>query len=67
MHFGYINVGATYQRMVNQLFSDMLGDTIEAYVDDMLMKSRFGVDHGYDLERSFERMKLHNVCLNLAK
>lgn len=35
------NTGATYQRMVNQLFKDLLGITIEAYVDDMLEKIKY--------------------------
>lgn len=49
------------------MFSDMLGDTMEPYVDDMLVKSRLGVDHGLDMERAFARMKLHNVRLNPPK
>lgn len=44
----------------------MLGDTMEAYVDDMLVKSRLGIDHGFDLKRVVAQMKLHNVRLNPA-
>ena len=38
MPFGLKNVGATYQRLVNKMFVDYLGDTIEVYIDDMLVK-----------------------------
>ena len=37
--FGLKNAGATYQRLVNKMFADYLGDTMEVYIDDMLVKS----------------------------
>ncbi|GAA0174452.1 hypothetical protein LIER_27841 [Lithospermum erythrorhizon] len=40
MPFGLKNTGATYQRMVNSIFSSQLGRNMEIYVDDMLIKSR---------------------------
>ena len=39
MPFKLNNVGATYQRLVNKMFADMLGDTMEVYIDNMLAKS----------------------------
>ncbi|XP_074351431.1 uncharacterized protein LOC141690538 [Apium graveolens] len=36
MPFGLINAGATYQRLVNMMFKDQIGRTMEVYVDDML-------------------------------
>jgi hypothetical protein len=39
MSFGLKNVGATYQRMVNQIFKNQLGRIMEEYDDDMLVKS----------------------------
>ena len=39
MPFGLKNAGATSQRLVNQTFADYLGDTMEVYIDDMLIKS----------------------------
>lgn len=52
MPFGLINDGSTHQRMVHKLFPDMIGDTMEAYVDDMLVKSKRSVDHEEDLEKN---------------
>ena len=39
------NTGAMYQRMMNKVFKDMLGDIMEAYVDDMIIKSKQGGPH----------------------
>jgi len=45
MPFGLKNVGATFQRMVNKVFKDLIGSTIEVYIDDMLVKSVQRTDH----------------------
>ncbi|XP_031127529.1 uncharacterized protein LOC116029621 [Ipomoea triloba] len=64
MAFGLRNSGATYQRMVNKLFKGLLGSTIEAYVDDMLVKSRSKETHPTDLARAFKVMETFNLRLN---
>ena len=38
MPFGLKNASATYQQLVNKMFSTMLGSTIEVYIDDMLVE-----------------------------
>lgn len=38
MPFGLINVGATYQCMMNKVFKDQVDRNIEAYVDDKIIK-----------------------------
>ena len=45
MPFSLKNLGATSQWLVDITFKDQLGCNIEAYVDDMLVKSRAVVDH----------------------
>ena len=40
MAFGLKNVGATYQRLVNKMFSKQIKRNMEVYVDDMLVKSK---------------------------
>ncbi|XP_022867175.1 uncharacterized protein LOC111386905 [Olea europaea var. sylvestris] len=40
MPFGLKNAGATYQRLINKVIADLIGKTIEAYVDDMVVKSK---------------------------
>ena len=39
MPFGLKNVGATYQRLVDRFFAELLGVSMEVYIDDMLVKS----------------------------
>ena len=40
MLFGLKNVGATYQRCMLKCFRDPIRNTIEAYVDDIVVKSK---------------------------
>ena len=39
MSFDLKNAGTTYQRLVNKVFADLIGKTMEVYVDDMFVKS----------------------------
>ena len=45
MPFELKNVGATYQRLVNKMFNKQIGRNMEAYVDDMLVKSKQELAH----------------------
>ena len=45
MPFGLKNTWATYQRLMNMMFKDLIGKSIEIYVDDMLVKSKVVGDH----------------------
>ncbi|RVW21858.1 hypothetical protein CK203_109671 [Vitis vinifera] len=42
---GLKNAEATYQRATTTFFHDMMHQDVEAYVDDMIVKSRDRVDH----------------------
>ena len=67
MPFGLKNVGTTYQGLVNKMFSEMLGQTMEIYIDDMLIKSFRADQHIAHLEQSFEVLKKYNMKLNPTK
>ena len=41
MPFGLKNAGATYQQCMLKCFGDLIGRTIEAYVDDIMVKSKW--------------------------
>lgn len=40
MPFGFKNVGATYQRLMDMVFNKQIGRSMVVYVDDMLVKSQ---------------------------
>ena len=40
MPFGLKNMAATYQRCMLKCFGDLIRRTIEAYVDDIMVKSK---------------------------
>ena len=50
MPFGLKNAGATYQRLVNKMFSAQIGRNMEVYVGDMLVKSKEEPTHLDDLK-----------------
>lgn len=39
MPFGLRNAAATFQRLVNKMFKQQIGRTVEVYIDDMVVKS----------------------------
>ena len=67
MPFGLKNVGATYQRLVNKMFSQQIGRNMEVYVDDMLVKSKEELTHLDDLKETFATLKKHQMRLNPSK
>ncbi|XP_056854536.1 uncharacterized protein LOC130503993 [Raphanus sativus] len=67
MPFGLKNAGATYQRLVNRMFADQLGKTMEVYIDDMLVKSLRADDHLAHLKECFTILNKYGMKLNPAK
>ena len=67
MLFGLKNTGATYQRLVNKVFADKIGRSMEVYMDDMLVKSLTIKQHIKDLADTFASLRLYNMKLNPEK
>ena len=67
MPFGLKNSSATYQRVMNAIFHDMLGYRMEVYIDDIMVKSKRASEHVNHLRKSFERMRHHQMKLNILK
>ncbi|KAJ9546886.1 hypothetical protein OSB04_019429 [Centaurea solstitialis] len=65
--FGLKNVGSTYQRLVNMMFKEHLGRTMEVYIDDMLVKSERSIDHVAHLKQSFDILRQYKMKLNPTK
>ena len=64
MPFGLKNAGATFQRMMTEVFKPRVGRNMEVYVDDMIVKSKKAVDHMTDLRETFDRLCYYNMKLN---
>ena len=67
MPYGLKNARATYQRLVNKMFSKQIGRNMEVYVDDMLVKSKKELAHLDDLKETFTTLKQYQMRLNPSK
>jgi hypothetical protein len=67
MPFGLRNAGTTYQRCMQHVFGDHIRQTVEAYVDDVVMKTRKADDLVNDLRTAFDYLRANGVKLNPEK
>jgi hypothetical protein len=67
MPFGLKNVGATYQRCMLKCFRNQIGHNVEAYVDDIVVKSKKADQLIADLEETFANLRRFRIKLNLEK
>ena len=56
MPFGLKNAGAMYQRCMLKCFGDLIGRIVEAYVDDIEVKSKRDDQVVADLEQTFVKV-----------
>jgi len=65
MSFGLKNVGATYQRAIQQcLHNEIRDDLVEAYVDDVVVKTRDASTLIGNLDRTFKALNRYNWKFN---
>ena len=67
MPFELKDAGATYQRLVNKMFSEQIGRNMEVYMDDMLIKSKEELTHLDDLKETFATLRQYQMKLNPSK
>jgi hypothetical protein len=67
MPFGLQNAGAMYQRCMQHVFGKHIGPTIEAYVDDIVVKSKKVNNLVDDLDIAFKCLKEKNIKFNPEK
>lgn len=67
MPFGLKNAGVTYQRMMAQMFRYKIGQMVEVYIDDMVVKSKQESGHMEDLQWVFETLRRYKLRLNADK
>ena len=67
MPFRLKNAKATYQRLVNKMFSKQIGRNMEVYVDNLLIKSKEEPAHLDDLKETFATLRQYQMKLNPSK
>lgn len=67
MLFGIKNVGSTYQRLTNEMFVNVIEQTMEVYINDMIVKSKRSADHTAHVQETFFILHRYNMKLNPAK
>ncbi|KAM2574487.1 hypothetical protein TB2_006428 [Malus domestica] len=67
MSFRLKNAGATYQRAMNIIFHDLIGQNMKVYMDDIVVKSKTEEQHLTDLRQALTRMRIHKLKMNPKK
>ena len=67
MPFGLKNAGATFQRLMRIALESQMGRNADAYVDDIVVKTREERTLIDDLEETFKNLRKVNIMLNPDK
>ena len=67
MPFELKHARVTYQRLMTKIFKPLIGQTVEVYIDEIVVKSKTKNEHIQHLEKTIRLMKAYNMKLNLAK
>jgi hypothetical protein len=67
MPFGLKNERAMYQHCMLTILGDLIWWTIEAYVDDIVVKSKQTDNLVANLDQAFKCLRAKNIKLNLEK
>jgi hypothetical protein len=67
MPFSLWNAGATYQRCMQHVFGEHIGPMIEAYVDDIVVKTKRVSNLINDIDVAFKCLRAKNIKLNPEK
>jgi hypothetical protein len=67
MAFRLKNGGATYQKCMHIILENQIGRNIEAYIDDIVVKSKKCGDLLNDLKETFNNIRKYKMMLNPKK
>ncbi|HEY4964471.1 MAG TPA: reverse transcriptase family protein, partial [Candidatus Saccharimonadales bacterium] len=67
MPFGLCNATATFMKMMNDIFHDLLDNGIVVFIDDILIYSRTLEEHEQLLKEVFRRLRKHHLYAKAAK
>jgi hypothetical protein len=67
MSFGLKNTSATYQRAIQACLSEQISDNVEAYVDDVIIKTKDPSTLIVDLKQTIDSLREYKWKLNPTK
>jgi hypothetical protein len=67
MPFGLKNAGATYQHATTAVLGDLIHQSVECYIHDIVVKTRERQNHQDDLRVVFNRLRKHQLKMNPLK
>ena len=67
MPFGLCNAPATFQREMNRIFFDLIGDCMFVYIDDLIIFSKSLDEHICHLHKVFTILQENELKINLEK
>jgi hypothetical protein len=67
MPFGLKNIGATYQRMMQNYLGSQIGHNIQVYIDDVVITTRKEEFLISDLAETFDNLNRYKLKLNPTK
>jgi hypothetical protein len=67
MAFGLKNEGATYQKCIQIILKPQIRRNVEAYIDDVVVKSKKHADLLDGLKETFDNIRKHKMMLNAKK
>src|SRR3954470_20373978 len=67
MPFGLCNAPATFQRVMNEIFHDLIGKTMHVYIDDVTIYTKTFAEHMVVLNEVLRRIKMHGMFLKPKK
>ena len=67
MPFGLKNAPGTFQRMMDKILKEYIGDFVEIYVDDIMIYSRNLEEHIQHIEKVLQKLREYNLVIKLKK
>ena len=67
MPFGLKNAGATYQRMMQNCLKKQIGQNVQVYVDDIVIKTKKEATLLDDLRETFAALKGYSIKIKPTK
>jgi hypothetical protein len=67
MLFGLKNMGPTYKQCMLKCFGNLISETVEAYVVDIIVMSKKTDQLVADLEKTFTKLQANGIKLNPEK